>query len=339
VVKFQYLINKVVNQCHLEEREAEEAMLQIMSGKATPAQIAALITALRLKGETVEEITGFARVMRNHGKRIKVNKRLVDIVGTGGDSSFTFNISTISAFVVAAAGLPVAKHGNRAVSSKCGSADVLEALGVNIRITPAQVERCLEQTGICFLFAPVFHEAMKYAVAPRREIGIRTVFNLLGPLTNPAGAKILLVGVYDPNLTVVIARVLRSLGVERAMVVYGEDGIDEISHSGKTRISELIMGEIKTYYLSPEDVGIKPGKLADICGGDAEENARIARDVLSGKPGPCRDVVLMNAAAALLVGEKVETMRQGVELAAEVINSGAALRKLEELVAFTNNCP
>lgn len=336
-MNLQELIDKVVNQYHLEEREAEEAMAQIMSGEATPAQIAALITALRLKGETVEEITGFAKSMRAHGKKIRANKRLVDIVGTGGDRSFTFNISTTTAFVAAAAGLPVAKHGNRAVSSKCGSADVLEALGVNMALTPAQVERCLEEKGICFLFAPVFHEAMKHAVGPRREIGIRTVFNLLGPLTNPADAKVQLVGVYDPNLTGVMARVLRSLGVERAMVVHG-DGLDEISHTGETRVSELMRGEIRTYYLSPEDIGLKRGKLADICGGNAEENARMTREVLSGKPGPCRDVVLMNAAAALFVGGKVETLRDGVELAAQVIDSGAALRKLEDLVSFTKSC-
>lgn len=337
VMRLQELIDKVVNQYHLEEKEAEEAMAQIMSGEATPAQIAALITALRLKGETVDEITGFARAMRAHGKKIRSNKRLVDIVGTGGDRSFTFNISTTTAFVAAAAGLLVAKHGNRAVSSKCGSADVLEALGVNVALTPTQVERCLEENGICFLFAPVFHEAMKHAVGPRREIGIRTVFNLLGPLTNPAGAKVQLVGVYDPNLTGVMARVLRSLGVERAMVVHG-DGLDEISHTGETRVSELMRGEIRTYYLSPEDIGLKRGKLADICGGNAEENARMTKDVLSGKPGPCRDVVLMNAAAALFVGGKVETLREGVELAAEVIDSGAALRKLKKLVVFTKSC-
>lgn len=336
-VRLQDLIDKVVNLYHLEEKEAEEAMAQIMSGEATSAQIAALITALRLKGETVDEITGFARAMRSHGKKIRVNKRLVDIVGTGGDRSFTFNISTTTAFVVAAAGLPVAKHGNRAVSSKCGSADVLEALGVNVALTPAQAERCLEENGICFLFAPVFHEAMKHAVGPRREIGIRTVFNLLGPLTNPAGAQVQLVGVYDPNLTCVLARVLRSLGVERAMVVHG-DGLDEISHSGETRVSELMGGEIRTYYLTPEDVGLKRGRLADICGGNPERNACMTRDVLSGKPGPCRDVVLMNAAAALFVGGKVETLREGVELAAEAIDSGAALQKLEELVAFTKSC-
>jgi len=327
------LIEKVVGGLHLSEGEAEEAMALIMDGEATPAQIAALITALRLKGETVDEITGFARVMRAKGKMIKGKRRLVDIVGTGGDRSFTFNISTTAAFVVAGAGLSVAKHGNRSVSSRCGSADVLEALGVDVALSPERVERCLEETGICFLFAPVFHEAMKYAAAPRREIGIRTVFNLLGPLTNPAGAEVQLVGVYDPRLTVVLAQVLQGLGVERAMVVHG-DGLDEITHTGRTKVSELAEDEIRTYYLTPEDLGLKRGQLSEICGGTAEENARITRAVLDGQPGPCRDVVLMNAAAALAAGERVKTLAEGVELAAEVIDSGAALEKLEELAAF-----
>ncbi len=337
-MKLQQLIDKVVSRCHLEEGEAEEAMTLIMNGEGTPAQIAALITALRLKGETVEEITGFARAMRAKGKKIRAKRRLMDIVGTGGDCRFTFNISTTTAFVVAGAGLPVAKHGNRSVSSKCGSADVLEALGVKVALAPEQVERCLEEVGICFLFAPVFHEAMKYASGPRREIGIRTVFNLLGPLTNPAGAQVQLVGVYEPELTDVIARVLRSLGVERAMVVHGEDGLDEITNTGRTRVSELVGGEIKTYYLTPEDLGLRRGKLRDICGGTAEDNARITKDVLTGRPGPCRDVVLMNAAAALALGGKAKDLQEGLRLAAEIIDSGTALRKLEELLAFTERC-
>lgn len=327
------LIDKVASRTNLAEDEAEEAMTLIMDGEATSAQIAALITALRLKGETVEEITGFARAMRAKGRRIKGRHRLVDIVGTGGDRSFTFNISTTTAFVVAGAGLSVAKHGNRSVSSKCGSADLLEALGVDVTLSPEQVERCLEQTGICFLFAPVFHEAMKHAVTPRREIGIRTVFNLLGPLTNPAGAEVQLVGVYAPELTVVLAEVLQGLGVERAMVVHG-DGLDEITHTGQTKVSELAGGEITTYYLTPEELGLRRGELSEICGGTAEKNAWITRAVLEGQPGPCRDVVLMNAAAALVAGERVETFVEGVQLAGEVIDSGAALKKLEELAAF-----
>jgi anthranilate phosphoribosyltransferase len=329
-------IEKVVNHHRLSEAEAEEAMGQIMEGEATPAQIAALITALRLKGETVEEITGFARAMRAKMHRIDPRfQMLVDIVGTGGDRRFTFNISTTAAFVAAGAGLPVAKHGNRSVSSRCGSADVLEALGVNVGTTPEQVERCLEETGIGFLFAPVFHAAMKHAAVPRREIGIRTVFNLLGPLTNPAGAELQVVGVYEPNLTGVIARVLRNLGTVRAMVVHGSDGLDEITHAGKTRVSELDGDQIRTYYLEPADLGLRQGSLEEILGGAAEENARITRSVLGGAPGPCRDVVLMNAAAALLVGGKVDTMRDGVRLAEEVIDSGAALAKLDHLITFT----
>lgn len=332
-------IERVVNRFHLSEEEAGEAMGLIMSGEATPAQIASLLTALRLKGETVDEITGFARVMRARGRKITPRfRRLVDIVGTGGDRRFTFNISTTAAFVVAGAGLMVAKHGNRSVSSRCGSADVLEALGVNLALGPDQVERCLEETGICFLFAPVFHEAMKYAITPRREIGIRTIFNLLGPLTNPAEAQVQVIGVYDPDLTEVFAQVLRSLGTDRAMVVHGEDGLDEITHTGRTKISELVNGEIRTYYLEPADFGLEQGKLADIIGGAAAENARMTRNILSGQPGPCRDVVLMNAAAALVVGGKVDRIRDGVRMAAGVIDSGAALAKLEQLVAFTGRC-
>lgn len=332
-------IEKVVNHYQLSEVEAEEAMGQIMDGEATSAQIAALLTALRLKGETVEEITGFARAMRSKVRPIRSRfGMLVDTCGTGGDQRFTFNISTTAAFVVAGAGLPVAKHGNRSVSSRCGSADVLEALGVNVGVAPEQVERCLEETGIGFLFAPVFHAAMKYAIGPRREIGIRTVFNLLGPLTNPAGAQVQLLGVYDPLLTGVIACVLRKLGARRAMVVHGSDGLDEITHTGRTRISELNGDQIKTYYLEPADLGLRQGCLEEILGGDAEENARITREVLDGSPGPCRDVVLMNAAAALLVGGKVDTMRDGVQLASEIIDSGAAMAKLNSLVAFTEKC-
>ncbi|NPV26634.1 MAG: anthranilate phosphoribosyltransferase [Firmicutes bacterium] len=332
-------IDKVINYYHLSEEEAEETMSLIMDGEATPAQIAALITALRLKGETVEEITGFARAMRARVRKIAPrHQRLIDTCGTGGDQRFTFNISTTAAFVVAGAGLPVAKHGNRSVSSRCGSADVLEALGVKVTILPEQVERCLEEIGIGFLFAPTFHEAMKHAVAPRREIGIRTVFNLLGPLTNPAGAQVQVLGVYDASLTGIMARVLRRLGVERAMVVHGEDGLDEITHTGRTRVSELNNGEIRTYYLDPTDLGLSRGELKDIVGGSAEENARITREVLSGRPGPCRNVVLLNAAAALLVGGKVDHLRDGVQLAAEVIDSGAALAKLEGMIAFTRRC-
>jgi anthranilate phosphoribosyltransferase len=335
-IDLKQTIERVVNHYQLSETEAEQAMGRIMNGDASPAQIAALLTALRLKGETVEELTGFARAMRAKMNRIAPRLQpLVDIVGTGGDRRFTFNISTTAAFVAAGAGLPVAKHGNRSVSSRCGSADVLEALGVNVMLEPVEVERCLEETGIGFLFAPVFHAAMKHAAGPRREIGIRTAFNLLGPLTNPAGAQVQVLGVYDPNLTGVIACVLRNLGIRRAMVVHGSDGLDEISHTGMTRISELNGDQIRTYYLEPGDLGIRQGSLEEIVGGVAEDNARITRDVLAGRPGPCRDVVLMNAAAALLVGGKVDTMLDGIRLAADIIDSGAAMAKLDGLVAFT----
>lgn len=333
------VIDKVVNRYHLGEEEAEEAMGLIMGGQATPAQIGALLTALRVKGETVEEITGFARAMRSAGRRIDPDQPMVlDTCGTGGDRRFTFNISTTAAFVVAGAGLPVAKHGNRSVSSRCGSADLLEALGVKVSLTPKQAERCLQETGICFLFAPVFHEAMRYAVGPRREIGIRTVFNILGPLTNPAGAKLQLLGVYDRNLTAVLARVLHRLGTERAMVVHGEDGLDEITNTGLTHISELVGGRIRTYQVEPGDFGLKRGRLEDLAGGDARENARITMEILQGCPGPRRDVVLMNAAAALVTGGKAGDLKEGVALAAEVIDSGTALKKLEQLVEFTGRC-
>lgn len=333
------MIEKIVDHHQLTENEAEEAMNMIMDGEATPAQIASLITALRLKGETVEEITGFARAMRFRMKKIvHPFECVVDTCGTGGDQRFTFNVSTTASFVVAGAGLPVAKHGNRSVSSKCGSADVLEAIGVKVDISPSQAELCLRETGIVFLFAPVFHEAMKHAVKPRREIGIRTVFNLLGPLTNPAGARAQVLGVYAPYLTGVMARVLRNLGAERAVVVHGDDGLDEITHTGKTKLSELVGGEIRTYYISPEDFGLQRGRLQDICGGTAEDNARITLEVLSGKPGPCRDVVLLNAAAALLVGGMADTLDDGIHLAAESIDSGAAYKKLDQLRDFTRRC-
>jgi anthranilate phosphoribosyltransferase len=332
-------IDKVVNQYQLTEKEAEEAMSQIMGGDATPAQIAALITALRLKGESVEEITGFARAMRSCGRQIESSQQnLMDTCGTGGDCRFTFNISTTAAFVVAAAGLPVAKHGNRSVSSRCGSADLLEALGVQVAIAPERVGQCLDQTGIGFLFAPVFHEAMKHSIGPRREIGIRTVFNLLGPLTNPMGARHQLLGVYDASLTGVIARVARNLGVERAMVVHGNDGLDEITNNDCTKVSELAGGEIKTYYLKPEDFGVKRGTLDQITGSSVEDNARITREVLEGRNGACRDVVLMNAAAALRIGGKVDNLLDGMQLAAQMIDSGAALSKLNDMVYFTRMC-
>lgn len=328
-------IKTVIENKHLTRDKAEQVMDAIMSGEATPAQIASLITALRMKGETVDEISGFAKVMRDKASRIKPNVvQIVDTCGTGGDQLHTFNISTTVAFVVAGAGIPVAKHGNRSVSSKSGSADVLEALGVRIDMAPEQVEKCIEEAGIGFMFAPTFHGAMKHAIGPRREIGIRTVFNILGPLTNPAGATAQVIGVYDPDLTEVMAEVLGNLGVKHALVVHGHDGLDEISNTGESKISELKDGKVKTYALAPEQCGVERATIGDLKGGTAEENAAITLDILKGAGGPKRDIVLMNAAAALIASDKAASFEEGMKLAAESIDSGNAFAKLQSLRDF-----
>lgn len=329
-------IAKVVDGEDLTEEEMQEAMNEIMTGAATPAQIASFITALRIKGETVDEITGAAKVMREKATRINANGHIVvDTCGTGGDMAHTFNISTTAAFVVAGTGLTVAKHGNRSVSSACGSADVLQALGVNIELRPIDVERCLNETGIGFLFAPLFHEAMKHAIGPRKEIGIRTIFNILGPLTNPAGAKAQVLGVYSHGLTETMAKVLMKLGAAHCFVVHGTDGLDEITITGTTKVSEGKNGKVKTYTVKPSDFGLKKAKKVDLLGGNAEENAKITMAVLSGEKGPRRDIVLLNAAAAIVAGGKAKTLKEGVKLAGESIDSGAAKEKLESLKKFT----
>ncbi|HZK40271.1 MAG TPA: anthranilate phosphoribosyltransferase [Atribacterota bacterium] len=335
---FKELLNKVVIGENLREKEARWTMNEIMQGKVSAAQIASFLTALRIKRETVEEITGCAQAMRENAVKLKkVYPLAVDTCGTGGDCKGTFNISTITAFVAAGAGLKVAKHGNRGVSSKSGSADVLEALGININLAPFQIEECLEKVGIAFFFAPIFHPAMRFAVGPRKEIGFRTIFNLLGPLTNPAGVKYQVLGVYDPDLTELIAGVLEKLGVEEAMVVCGESGIDEITLTGTTKISRVNGGRVETFYLKPEELGLRRCKLKDIQGGEADINAEIVLEILNGRRKSFqRDIVLANAAAVLVVGGIVENMREGVEKAAEVIDSGAALKKLEELRYYTN---
>ena len=317
--------------------EAASVMGEIMAGEATPAQIGAFVTALRLKGETVDEIIGLARAMRAKAVPVVVAGPLVDTCGTGGDNARTINISTAAAFVVAGAGLKVAKHGNRAMSSSCGSADVLEELGVRIHMDAAQVKACLEEVGIGFMFAPLFHPAMKYAAAPRREIGIRTVFNILGPLTNPAGVRAQVVGVPDEALVEKLALVLRGLGCRHALLVHGEDGLDEITVTAKTRVGELRDGYIKSYSIGPEDFGLPRAELADLAGGTVSENAEFLRTVLAGVLGPRRDAVLLNAAAALLAGDKVATLRQGVDLAKEAIDSGRAQAKLEQLIGFSRS--
>jgi anthranilate phosphoribosyltransferase len=330
-------IAKVVLRENLGEAEMMQAMDEVMGGKATPAQIAAFITALRMKGETVDEVTGAARIMRQKATRIDARTQtIVDTCGTGGDGMNTFNISTTTAFVVAAAGVTVAKHGNRAVSSGCGSADVLEALGVNIGAGPEVVEECVQQIGIGFLFAPKLHGAMKYAIEPRREIGVRTIFNMLGPLTNPAGATAQLIGVYDAKLTEMFAGVLKNLGTKRAFVVHGSDGLDEATITGETRVSELNNGIITTYNINPIDIFGETYRGADLIGGDASRNAQITSDVLSGKDGACRKIVLLNAALALMAADKVPTLKEAIALAEECIDSGAAVKKLQALIELSN---
>ena len=322
----------------LDEDEAQLVMGQIMDGEATSAQISALVVGMRMKGETVDEIVGFARAMRGRATPVRPSvPHYIDTCGTGGDGLHTFNISTTTAFVAAGAGVAVAKHGNRAVSSAAGSADVLEALGVDISLSPADVARCMEECGVGFLFAQALHASMRHAGPTRREIGIRTVFNILGPLTNPAGAPRQLLGVYDARVAPVLAEVAGRLGSERVLVVHGHPGMDEVSASGATTIAEFdaALGDVRTYEVTPEEVGIPRGTLADVAGGDAAENAGIVRRVLAGEHGPRRDVVLMNAAAALLAAGSVRDLAEGVVRARESIDSGRAAESLEMLVTVS----
>ncbi|MDA8085013.1 MAG: anthranilate phosphoribosyltransferase [Nitrospiraceae bacterium] len=324
-------INLVVGGIDLAEAEMAECMKEIMEGRATESQIGSLLTALRMKGETVEEITGAARIMRDKAARINAPEGVLDTCGTGGDTSHTFNISTTTALVVAATGVPVAKHGNRAVSSRSGSADVLEALGVKIDLEPALVEKCIFETGFGFMFAPIFHPAMKYAVGPRRELGIRTVFNILGPLTNPAGARRQILGVFSSRLTEPLATVLGNLGADDALVVHGEDGLDEITVSTGTKASRYAGGKVESMYISPEDFGMSRAKVQDLVGGDRDENARITLQILQGMKGPKRDVVLMNASAAVMISGKAPDLRTSLDIVQEALDSGRAMGKLEEI--------
>ncbi len=331
-------INSLVEGLNLTEGEMQRVMEAIMEGEATSAQIASLITALRIKGETIEEITGCARVMREKAETIKPNiDYYIDTCGTGGDGVHTFNISTAVAFVAAAGGVAVAKHGNRSVSSKSGSADVLEELGVNIDLSPEKVKDCIEKIGIGFMFAPAFHKSMKHAAGPRRELGIRTIFNILGPLTNPASAKGQILGVFDSKLVLPMATVLRNLGLERAMVVYGRDGLDEITLTDKTLVCELRDGDIVQYEIDPREYGFGLCKINDIQGEDAKVNAKIIREVLSFKKGFPLDIVILNSAAALYIGKKADSLRRGVDMAREIIESGKAMAKLEEFIYYTNS--
>ena len=327
----QQAISTVVSGHDLSTNDAIQVMEEIMTGAATPAQFGAFVTALRLKGETAEEIAGMARVMREKALHVRSEGDLVDTCGTGGDGSQTINVSTISAFVVTGAGLKVAKHGNRAITSACGSADVLEAAGVKIDLGPKGVERCIHEVGIGFMFAPTFHPAMKYAGPPRREIGIRTVFNILGPLTNPAGARSQVLGIADGSLGEQMALVLQHLGCQHALVVHGEDGLDEVSIAAPTQIWELKQGNIFSYSVTPEDLGLSRASADAIMGGSAKENVNAMNRILAGEKGPGRDVVLLNAAAALAAGDAVQNLRQGIMVASESIDSGRALEKLRTL--------
>jgi len=340
-------LRKLVEKHDLTRLEAAGAMEAIMTGAATHAQIAAFLTALRMKGETVEELIGFAQVMREKAVRVRTHgdevaaltgtdrEMLIDTAGTGGDAAGTFNVSTATAFVLAGAGLKVAKHGNRSVSSLCGSADVVEALGINLELSPAKVGRCIDEIGIGFLYAPLLHVAMKHVMPVRRELAIRTVFNMLGPLTNPAGANAQIIGVYSRALTEPFARVLAELGTIRAFIVHGADGLDEISNAGESYISEVREGAVRSFQVRPEDFGMKRATIADLKGGDRAQNAEIIRQILGGGDGPKRDIVLMNAAAALVAGGKAKDLKDGVVLAQRSIDSGAALAKLEALTALS----
>lgn len=342
------LIGKVADGADLTRQEARAAMGEIMDGNATPSQIAALITSLRMKGETVEEITGFAEAMRKKAAAIKLRRPrkggvdqfgsaifpgvIADTCGTGGDGTHTFNISTAAAFVVAGAGVTVAKHGNRSISSQCGSADVMRALGVNIDLTPDQARTCIEKVGVGFLFAPVFHSAMKHAGPTRAEIGLRTVFNLLGPLTNPAGANAQLVGVYKASLTEPVAQVLGNLGCYGALVVHGEGGYDEITITGSTKVSRLLNGKVRNFTIKPEDFGMARAGRDAVKGRDAQFNALVISGVLQGRRGAARDVVVLNAAGTLVAAGAAKNFKQGVKMAVDSIETGAAARKLELLV-------
>lgn len=326
-------LSRVVMGEHLARAEARQVMEDIMDGHATSAQIGAILAALRLNRETVEEITGFAEAMRSKCNLVQTNReQLLDTCGTGGSGIHKFNISTLSAIIASSVSVRVAKHGNRSASSKAGSADVLEALGVNIHLTSEQAAKCLDEIGICFMFAQVYHPAMKHAAAPRRELGVRTIFNMLGPLTNPAGADRQLLGIYDHSRTETVAAVLRELGLKRAMVVSSEDGLDEISLSAPTRVSELRHGEITTYELTPEDIGLRTQPLTEVLGGDATLNASLMHRVLQGERGAIRDIVLANTAACIYVAGQADSIREGVRIAADAIDSGKAQSKLEQWI-------
>lgn len=332
----QQAIKQVLNKEDLSLEMTKAVMDEIMSGNATNAQIASFITAIRMKGETIDEITACAMSMREIGLKLQHDVDVLDIVGTGGDEAYTFNISTISALVISAAGIPVAKHGNRSVSSKCGSADVLEALGVKIDIPVKKSERILREIGLCFLFAPLYHSSMRYAAPVRKELGVRTIFNILGPLCSPANANLQLLGVYDENLVEPMARVLANLGVKRAMVVHGHDGLDEVSLSARTTVCEVNNGQVNSFFLDPHQFGFDYCKPEELIGGDPSYNAEIARSILRGEKGPKRDIVLLNSAICLYMTYNNITLRECVRMAADTIDSGKAMEQLNRFIRLTN---
>lgn len=334
----QTAIQKIVDRENLTQEEAREVMNEMLSGEATQAQIGAFLTAMRMKGETLDELTGFAAVLKEKAQHIAPRaKNYVDLVGTGGDRTFTFNVSTTSALVAAGAGLTIAKHGNRSISSKSGAGDVLEALGVNITADPAVVTKCVEEAGIGFMFAPSFNKSMKYVGQARKEMGVRSVFNILGPLANPSDAKCMVVGVYDPALTDLMAKAMCNLGVERGFVVSGEDCMDEFTLTGKTIVSEIKDGEVYTYEVTPEQFGFTRASLEDLQGGDGKENARITEGILRGQvQGAKRDIVLLNAGATLYAGGIAQNVADGINMAAVSIDSGKAYHVLEKLVELSN---
>lgn len=329
-------IHKLLNGENLSLEMAKSVMDEIMSGSATNAQIASFITAMRMKGETIDEITACAMIMRKYGTKLKHEGDVLDIVGTGGDQAYTFNISTISSLVISAAGVPVAKHGNRSVSSKCGSADVLETLGVKIDVPVSRSEKILKEIGICFMFAPNYNSSMKYAAPVRKELGVRTIFNILGPLASPAEANFQLLGVYDENLVEPLARVLSNLGVKKAMVVHGHDGLDEISLTASSTICEVNNGYLNSFFLDPRQFGFEYCTPADLTGGGPKVNAEIARRVLSGEKGPKRDIVLLNSAVCLYMFYDNITLRECVKMAAEMIDSGKAMEQLNKFIRLSN---
>lgn len=332
----QEAIYEVIHSNDLSFETMRAVMNEMMEGKATHAQMGAFLAAMRMKGETIDEITACATVMREKCTKIHPNMDVLDIVGTGGDEANTFNISTISSFVVAAGGIPVAKHGNRSVSSKCGSADVLEALNVNIELSAQASQKILEEIGICFIYAPVYHASMKYAAPVRKDLKIRTIFNILGSLANPAGANLQLLGVYDENLVEPMARVLANLGVKRAMVVHGHDGLDEVTLCTTSTICEVNQGRLNSFFLTPEQVGLMRCEPMDLVGGSPKENAQIAMDILNGVKGPKRDVVVLNAAICLYMSHDQMTLRDCVKLAESLIDSKKAKEKLEKLIRLSH---